>query len=190
MTTTQREAGVDPSDEALMLRLRYGDDLALNSLMQRWERPLVGFILRYTNNRTDSTDLAQETFVRIYENRVRYRPKGKFSTWMFTIAANLCRNHARWKSRHPSVSTVSTGSDGDENDWSDTIADPAQQPDERAISGDEAQKIREAVQGLPHTLRTAVWRAAPRVRSNVRFGDLHRSYRRVLRLSFFRETPS
>ena len=156
MSTNQHEASADPSDEALMLRLRDGDDLALNKLMQRWEKPLVGFNLRYTNNRADAIDLAQETFVRVYENRGRYRPKGKFSTWMFTIAVNLCRNHARWKSRHPSISTVSANPDGEENDWSETITDEAPQPDESAIGSDEAQQIRDAIQELPHTLRTVV----------------------------------
>lgn len=145
-----------PADEALMLRLRDGDDLALNTLMQRWDKPLVGFILRYTNNHADAVDLAQETFVRIYEHRKRYRPKGKFSTWMFTIAANLSRNHARWKSRHPSVSTVSKADDGEESDWQDNIIDPDDQPDASAVRNDEARQIREAVQELPHDLRTAV----------------------------------
>ena len=94
------------SDETLMTRLREGDDLALNALMERWEQPLIGFATRYTNNRSDALELAQETFVRVYENRKRYRAKGKFSTWMFSIAANLCKNHARWKRRHPSVAQV------------------------------------------------------------------------------------
>ena len=71
-----------------MARLRDGDDLALNALMERWEQPAIGFATRYTNNRSDALELAQETFVRIYENRKRYRAKGKFSTWMFAIAAN------------------------------------------------------------------------------------------------------
>ena len=150
------EKDSQPSDEVVMERLRDGDDLALTALMQRWEKPLVGFLMRYTSNQSDAVDLAQETFVRIYENRSRYRPKGKFSTWMFTIAANLSRNHARWNSRHPSMSTVSNADDGKENDWSDSIVDPAEQPDRRAVREDEARQIREAVQELPHDLRTAV----------------------------------
>ena len=59
------------TDETLMERLRDGDDLALNALMDRWEKPLIGFVSRYTDSRSDALELAQETFVRIYENRGR-----------------------------------------------------------------------------------------------------------------------
>lgn len=142
----------DPSDEELMRSLCKGDDLALNSLMDRWQKPLIAFTLRYTKNATDATDFAQETFVRIYQQRGKYRAKGKFSTWMFTIAANLCRNHARWKSRHPSVA----GLDGDLPSDTPESIDPKDSPDATAIRDDEAEKIRHAVQELPHDLRTAI----------------------------------
>src|SRR5437016_675884 len=86
-----------------MLRLKGGDDLALNELMGRWQNPLVSFILRYVGNEQDALDLAQESFVHVYESRNRYRPTAKFSTWLFTIASNLCRNLTRWRERHPTV---------------------------------------------------------------------------------------
>ncbi|YCM43213.1 sigma-70 family RNA polymerase sigma factor [Verrucomicrobiaceae bacterium 227] len=142
----------DSSDEELMCSLRNGDDLALNSLMTRWQKPLTAFVLRYTKNTSEASDLAQETFVRIYQQRAKYRQKGKFSTWMFTIAANLCRNHARWKSRHPSVAGLEDG----QNLPSSQSTDPKDSPDLNAIRDDEADKIRQAVQALPHDLRTAI----------------------------------
>ncbi len=135
-----------------MTRLREGDDLALNALMERWEQPLVGFSMRYTNNRSDAVELAQETFVRIYENRKRYRPKGKFSTWMFSIAANLCRNHVRWKRRHPSVSQVTE----DGVDLIESLPATGASPDTESARADEAAQVRHAIQELPHDLRTVV----------------------------------
>ena len=142
----------EPSDEELMNSLRNGDDLALNALIKRWQKPLSTFVLRYTKNHFDASELAQETFIRIYQQRKKYRMKGKFSTWMFTIAANLCRNHARWKSRHPSVA----GLDDEETFSSMEAIDPKERPDAAAIRDDEAEHIREAVQELPHDLRTAI----------------------------------
>jgi RNA polymerase sigma factor (sigma-70 family) len=62
--------------------------------MTRWQQPLVSFIYRYMGCKTEALDLAQETFVRVYETRHRYRVRGKFSTWLFEIAANLCRNYS------------------------------------------------------------------------------------------------
>src|SRR5258708_31761631 len=88
----------DPEAE-LMLRLKSGEDSILNELMTRWQQPLVAFIYRYIRHETDALDLAQETFVRVYETRHRYTVQAKFSTWLFSIAANLCRNHLRWRQR-------------------------------------------------------------------------------------------
>jgi len=89
----------DP-DHSCMFRLIQGDDLALNELMERWEKPLHLFILRYVGNYADSIELAEETFVRVYHHRSRFNFQSKFSTWLLTIAANLCRHHARWRRRH------------------------------------------------------------------------------------------
>jgi len=128
-----------------MEQLKAGDDLALDALMERWERALIAFISRYTDH-SDAVDLAQGTFVRIYEHRRRYRLKGKFSTWMFAIALNLCRNHARWVSRHPTV-PISSG---------DNVESPADPPDKGAQRSDEAAIVRRAVRELPDDLRAAV----------------------------------
>src|SRR5258707_12718365 len=82
-----------------MLRLKNGEDWILNELMTRWQQPLVAFIYRYIGRETEALDLAQETFVRVYATRHRYAVRGKFSTWLFTIAVNLCRNYLRWRQR-------------------------------------------------------------------------------------------
>jgi hypothetical protein len=92
----------DP-DHSCMVRLIAGDDLALSELMERWQKPLHSFILRYVGNYADSIELAQETFVRVYHHRSRFNFKSKFSTWLLTIATNLCRHHARWRKRHPTL---------------------------------------------------------------------------------------
>ncbi len=142
------------ADHAAMSRLREGDDLALNDLMARWQYPLAAFIQRYTGNAEDALDLAQETFVRVYESRRRYKPSAKFSTWLFTIASNLCRNHARWRSRHPTVSL--DGSPDDASGIGCMIPAPGDTPSETAQRKDAAAAVRDAIQELPHDLRTAV----------------------------------
>jgi RNA polymerase sigma factor (sigma-70 family) len=92
----------DP-DVFSMSRLREGDDLALNEIMDRWQRRLTSYLIRLTGSEAVAMDLAQETFVRVYQNRARYRPTGAFSTWLFAMASNLARHHIRWKIRHPCV---------------------------------------------------------------------------------------
>jgi hypothetical protein len=94
----------EDADSSAMRRLREGEDLALNEIMERWQRRVTSYLLRFTGNETVAIDLAQETFVRVYQARERYRPKAKFSTWLFAIASNLAREHLRWLRRHPRLS--------------------------------------------------------------------------------------
>ncbi len=143
-----------PNDTDLMLRLQEGDDLALNALMTRWQQPLVHFIYRYIGDETEALDLAQETFVRVFESRHRYKPSAKFSTWLFTIASNLCRNFFRWQKRHPTVPLATPGEDG-ASDRRET-ADPGDTPADTAERSDLANAVREHVQALPHDLKSAI----------------------------------
>lgn len=138
----------DSADVHCMERLRDGDDLALNDLMGRWKEPLVSFCLRYTGNLSDARDIAQETFVKVYASRERYRCKAAFSTWLFTIAMNLCRMRARWRSRHPEV--LEADSDGRSEELA-AGSDPSQQADQHALGRD----LEHAISKLPHDLRVA-----------------------------------
>lgn len=138
-----------------MLRLKDGDDLALKELMSRWQTPLVSFILRYTGNNTDALDLAQETFVHVFESRARYRPNAKFSTWLFAIASNLCRNLARWRERHPTVSLDAPTHD-DSVSLGSTIPAVIESPSDSAERNDLASAVRQHIHDLPHDLKTAI----------------------------------
>ena len=140
----------DHDDLRCMERLREGDDLALNDLMLRWKEPLTTFAMRYTGNITDAREIAQETFVKVYGARYRYRPSAAFSTWLFGIAANLCKMRARWRSRHPEV----LASDRDESAATaiasaKSKSDPAGETDRRALADD----LNRAIRSLPHQLR-------------------------------------
>lgn len=149
-------ASEDDDSAQLMQRLRTGDDLALNELMHRWQKPLVAFITRYVGNVDDALDLAQESFVRVFESRARYQPSAKFSTWLFTIASNLCRNQARWRARHPTIS-LQTSADGSEDHMLErTLPAHDASPSDNAERDDLANAVREHVQALPHDLKTTV----------------------------------
>lgn len=87
-----------------MQSLAAGNDLALNDLMDDWSGRVTALLYRMTGHATVAGDLAQETFVRLYQARSRFHPGNSqrpFSTWLFGIAANLARNHLRWRGRHP-----------------------------------------------------------------------------------------
>ena len=141
------------TDQEMMARLAAGDDLALNELMIRWRERVASFIYRMTNHREDAADLAQETFVKLYQARHRYRPEAKFSTYLFAIANNLVRNQARWKARHP---TVSLEQSVDGADHILEMIDPSQNPGEALISAEQQKAIHLAFQELPVELREAM----------------------------------
>jgi RNA polymerase sigma-70 factor (ECF subfamily) len=136
-------------DGELMRRLQDGDDLALNDLMGRWGTRVLAFTKRYLSRHADAVDAAEEVFVKVYHHRHRYREGGMFASWLFAIAANLCRNHHRWQARHPGDVP---GDDEPPLERSDGRPSPA----ENASRHETAKLVREAVQSLPHDLRVCV----------------------------------
>jgi len=146
--------GIEGSDPDLMARLAGGDDPALNVLMERWGARVNSFLFKMTGQREVAADLAQETFVKLYKARKRYRSSGTFSTYLFTIAKNLARNHARWRKRHPTVSLDAPF--GDNSSACSEPPDPSQTPDQAADVSERYQEVRRALLALPHDLREAM----------------------------------
>lgn len=92
--------GIVPlSDEDLMGRAAADDERAFAELVKRYQGRVTNLISRVLNDRECSDDLAQEVFVRVYVHRRNYRRGAKFSTWLFTIAANLAKNEIRRRVR-------------------------------------------------------------------------------------------
>ncbi|MDB6134889.1 MAG: polymerase subunit sigma-24 [Verrucomicrobiales bacterium] len=144
---------MEPSDFELMARLAKGDDLALNALMDRWGERVTAFLFRMTGNRDTAVDLAQETFVKLYQAKNRYRPGGNFPTYLFAISGNLARNHARWNRRHP---TVSLDAPREEPSICPQPIDPGRNPLEAAEAMETTLAVDRAFQTLPDDLREAM----------------------------------
>lgn len=100
------------TDLADLHALQRGEDSALNRVIERWERRLFAFAWRYVRNSTDAQDLVADVFVRFYQQRHRLAEDTKVAAWLFTALANLCRNHHRWRSRHPAYSLTGTAEPG------------------------------------------------------------------------------
>lgn len=79
---------VEDEDLLLMQRLQGGDPDAFAKLFEKWKRPLISFFFRSTGNYHTAEDLALEVAAKVYTARHRYRPRARFSTWMFQIARN------------------------------------------------------------------------------------------------------
>ncbi len=138
-----------------MARLASGQDPALNDLMDRHAGRLFHYLIRQLQNETDAAELAQETFVRVYQNRERFRAGASFSAWLYTIATNLVKDRFRWRSRHPQVSleaerTAAGGSLGE------VLPETRPGPGEALQMEERAEAVRNAVAALPEDLRTAL----------------------------------
>lgn len=145
----------DALDRADMARLANGHATALNDLMERHATAVFQFLCRMLNNEEDAHDLAQETFVRVFQHSARFRPDSRFTSWLYTIAANLARNHHRWRSRHPNVSLDGRGNEIDQN-LGERLPAEERSPSEEAVFEERSRAVRAAVQALPAEMREAV----------------------------------
>ncbi len=146
--------GSDERDREDMARLAAGHDAALNELMERHGARLFHYLLRQLRNETDAADLAQEAFVRVYQNRAQFDAAHKFSTWLYTIATNLMRDRFRWHQRHPEVSMEAER--GEAGSILDALPDGEASPSERIATAERAAEVQKAVSALPADLRTAL----------------------------------
>jgi RNA polymerase sigma-70 factor (ECF subfamily) len=145
----------DP-DAALMLRVKRGDRAAFTELVEKYKQPVMNFVFRSLRDEAESEDLAQNVFLQVYKSRARYRRTAKFSTWLFTIARNLCLNELRRRSRHPAESLEETHAEN-EDQPRQQFEDKSQiAPPEKLLHGELAKKIEEALAELPENQRSAI----------------------------------
>lgn len=138
------------ADAPLVARLKNGDEGAFERLIERYQRPVYQFSYRYLRNEADAEEVAQEVFVRVFRHIRRFEPRAKFSTWLYTIARNLCLNALR--SRRGYEISLDDDEDGRQRD----LPSPWKDPLERRQSRELGEAIAEAVAALPVNLREAV----------------------------------
>ncbi len=117
-----------------------GETAAWGEVVARYKDAVFGLCLGFLRNRADAEDITHDAFIRAYMNLRRYNLERKFSTWVFTIAANLCRNRLRYRRNHP-VMELEFELEGS--------VDPA-----RAVAREERQiHVRTALTSLPYAYR-------------------------------------
>jgi RNA polymerase sigma-70 factor (ECF subfamily) len=146
----------DP-DIRLMLRVRADEPGAFEEMVNNYQHRLVAVMHHLVGNAEEAEDLAQEVFLRIYRARHKYRPKAKFSTWLFTIANNLALNALRSRQRKPVVPlAVSESGPLGPRPAEQLVKDRAAQPAHKLQQKELAAIIQEAIQGLNERQRMAV----------------------------------
>jgi RNA polymerase sigma-70 factor (ECF subfamily) len=111
-------------DEALMLAYRQGEARAFNVLLNRHQRPIFNFLVRQVGDQELAKDLLQEAFLRVVRSAASYKREAKFTTWLYTIARNLCIDNAR-RAKHRKMASLEQpiGKDDGARTLMDTVAD-------------------------------------------------------------------
>ena len=149
-TEDERLAELDRTD---MARLTGGHQAALNDLMERHSLRLFHYLVRQLKDESEAEDVAQETFVRVYQHSKKFDPALRFSTWLYTIATNLVKDRFRYRSSRPQVS-LEAASEG-ESGLKHVISDESvPSPAEDLQAAERAESVRKAVADLPEELRT------------------------------------
>jgi len=139
-----------PTDDQLMWRVKSSDDAqAFGVLMGRWQKPIERLCFRMTGDVHRAEDLSQTVFVRVFNRRTTWQATAKFSTFLWRIALNLCRDELRSIKRRGECSLELLGADS--NIPADQFAATELSPDESAAKSEQAAMVRAALLSLaPH----------------------------------------
>ena len=152
MSPATNALNCDEQDAHDMALLAGGRDASLNALMDRHAEKLFHYLLRSLQNESEAEDLAQETFVKVYQHRATFETRQKFSIWLYAIASNLVRTRYRWRARHPQVSlnaeNLETG-----NEFGEQLPDAISSPSESLQFSECSEVVGKAIAALPENLR-------------------------------------
>ncbi len=144
----------DDDDLPFVRALRNGDDSALDNLMSRHKASLFRFIFRYVRNEEDAVELTQESFIRVYFNIRSFTPKARFTTWLYTIAKNLCRDHVGSRAYRNRGRTFSIHAE--EGDKPVELPATGPTPDKITQDNEYMRIVENAIDRLPPDLKTAL----------------------------------
>src|SRR5207247_3908681 len=143
------------TDEETMWRVKVHDDhREFARLVERWETPVRRLCARMTGDMHRGEDLKQETFSRVFEKRKDYEPDGRFSSWLWRIALNVCYDELRQRQRRPEFLR---GADPDDpGDALEECVAEGPTPDLRAAQLEEGELVRQALLQLPDIYRSVL----------------------------------
>ena len=150
----RRSSSDGDTDEDLMERYRDGDVAAFERLLERHEQKVFHFIYRYVRERETANELLQEAFLRVVKVAGTYSRKAKFTTWLYTIARNLCIDHVR-KARHRRTLSLDTphGDDPEGPTLMDRIPDADSDAYRRTDAAEIKARVEQAIGQLSNEQR-------------------------------------
>ena len=150
--------GKPTADNTLIEEFIAGNDAAFTQLVTRYKDPIINYINMMVGNYDTAADLAQETFLRVYQNIGRYNSMYQFSTWIYRIATNLAIDEIRYRKRRGQVfyrNIWENQTDGATQEREFALRDTSRDPVEEALRKESGQVIGDAIRSLPAKYRTA-----------------------------------
>ncbi len=148
-------AAADP-DVALMLRVQAGDQDAFPELFRRLSPRVLQFTRRLVGSEAQAEEVTQDVFVQVFRFRHRYRPQSRLSTWVFTIATNLCLNELRRPERRLRVDLWDRRNEDDRAEGPSLPDRDAPTPEQGASTRELSRQLEAAVAELPPKQRAAL----------------------------------
>ncbi len=147
------------TDAQIINLILSGDRSRFNSLIWRWEKPIYNFILRYLGNKELSREVTQKTLIRVYNNLAKLRDPEKFSSWIYQIASNLCKDEIK-KMSHRNFISLDLIQENNENDGyrlpEHFHESERSLPDEKLNQKQVSSIVQKALQQLPEEQRVVI----------------------------------
>ena len=138
------------SDEELVEACQSGEASAFDVLVARWEDRIRGAAFRFLGSEEEARDVAQEAFLKAYRALAGFKGEARFSSWLYQIATNLCRDRLRRRKTRATVSLEALEEAGP------VMVETRPRADERLLERDLARAVRRAIEALPEEQREVV----------------------------------
>lgn len=154
----QFDGSVLPSwgEQRLVAALQEGEESAYETLIVLYQQPVYNLVFRLMNDPSDTADVVQEVFLKVFRNIHSFRANSSLKTWMYRIAVNEAHNHRRWFSRHQRQEVALSSSDDTTPSYEEKLTDPGRSPYDLASGGEIRALVEEALAQLSPKFRTAV----------------------------------
>jgi len=138
-----------------MIRFQSGDRSAFALLVRRHQRPLYNFALRQLRSAPGAEEIVQDAFVRVVQNAADFKHEARFSTWLYTIARNLCIDQLRKHAlrRHPSLDEPKRAEEGEGPTLGEQTADGRADVERATVAGEIRERVLAAIDELPEEQR-------------------------------------
>jgi RNA polymerase sigma-70 factor, ECF subfamily len=147
-------ANAQPTDEDLMVAYQRGEVRAFEVLLTKHRKPIYNFILRFVGDKETAEDVLQETFMRVIRGAETYKRQAKFTTWVYTIARNLCVDMSRRRKhrKHASLDAP-IGSDDNSGTLLDVVPSTDMSSERQTINKQLHAEMQRAIDALQEDQR-------------------------------------